>query len=57
MEKSQNKLGARETDEQNARPIKKVNPYDCFRSGETRESIIKCVQEVELEMEAAATKI
>lgn len=42
MEKSQNKLGARETDEQNARPIKKVNPYDCFRSGETRESIIKC---------------
>ena len=43
MEKGENTLGVGNGDQQNARPIKKVNPYDCFRSGETRESIIKCV--------------
>jgi len=40
------KIGAN-SPERNARPIKRVNPYDCFRSGETRQSIIECVQKVE----------
>lgn len=43
--------------ERNARPIRKVNPYDCFRSGEERESIVKEVQIVEKEVVSQAMTV
>ena len=36
--------------------MKKVSPYDCFRSGEARESIVKTHQEVEAERQRFMTE-
>ena len=38
--------------ERDARQIKKISPYDCFRSGEARQTIVQCKKEVEREMES-----
>jgi len=43
--------------ERNARPIKKINPYDCFRSGEARESIVKTAHVVEREVAASVSRV